>query len=190
MTVKATESEQLARAVRNPGRLVLGPTATTGSFPFGGVELGAHRDAEVVWQEEQIRVRDPLSGRTSEVGRNGAAFPEVFCIIEGPQWDEDLLVALFSRATRSTDDPAETRAEGDALPQNYATWPPLAFIPDDLNLKAVYFRRPIPTLSLRQSTALSQEFRCGLPVRFVPTVTIDWQTIPDWQVARWENISL
>lgn len=189
----ATDNERLAQAIHNPGRLVLGPTATTGSFPYGGVNLGPHRDAEIVWQAQYFEVRDPASGRVVEMGRDGAEYPEIYCLADGI-WDEDIVVGAFSRYTRASSttypSPAEARIDGANVPKLVAAWPPLLFVADDPMHKSVYFRRPLPTLSLRQASALSREAKVGLPLRFIPTPDLAWASTPDWQIARLENITL
>jgi len=189
-----SDKDLLARAVRNPGRFILGPTQTTGGGTYGGVSLGFHRDGEAVWRSDYVQVRDPASGRIVEIGRNGADYPEVYALVDGPSWDEDMLQGIFARFTRPSQNavptPAETRIDGTIIPSNVLAWPPILFAADDPAHKSIYFRRPLPTLSLRQGVALSQALRAGLPVRFIPSPDSAWVTVPDYQIARIENIVL
>lgn len=187
----ATDAELLARAIKNPGRLILGPTSVTGSFPYGGTSLGHHRDGEIQWHAEYIPTRDPASGMMSEIGRAGAEYPEIYCLIEGPNWDEDVVFATFKGAVRvAAPEPAETRAQGSRTTVIVPAWPPLLLASEDPSLKSIYIPRPIPTLSLRAGVALSRMFHAGLPMRFTPTINSDYATTPPWQCARLENIVL
>lgn len=184
----ATDLQRLSQAVKNPGRLVLGPTSTSGSYPYGGVSLGFQTDSEVRWRAEYVETHDPSSGRIVEIGRRGVEWPEIYTMIEGTAWDEDIIQAVFTSASlQSIVTPVEASAQGTTMPHVVSAWPPLLFAPYDQTHKAVYFRRPIPTLSLQQSLALSHAKKCGLPVRFTPSPCSSGK---DWQVARLENIAL
>jgi hypothetical protein len=190
----ATDQELLARSLRNPGRLVLGPTTLLGGFPYGGVSLGFHHDAEIIWHSEYVRVRDPASGRLSEVGRRGAEWPEIYCVVDGYAWDTDALIAVFSRTISpvgtNVPQPPETVIQGTTIPFTMSVWAPMLFAPTDPRQKAVYFTRPIPTLSLRTSTALAMNRRAGLPLMFSPTADSNWATRGDYQIGRLENLTL
>jgi hypothetical protein len=188
----AQDPELLARAVNNPGRLVLGPTSTTSAFPYGGVNLGFFRDGEVVWHVEYNRNRDPASGRTSEINREGVEFPEIYCLIEGPSWDEDITLAAFQRALQASglsfSQPTEARPGGTNMPTVVVACPPILMAAEDPAQRSVYMRRPVLTLSIRQATAIAQTLKAGLPLLFTPTP--DSSGDDDWQCARLENITL
>lgn len=188
----ATEKEMLVRALHNPGRLILGPTTTTGGANYGGVLLGPHRDGEAVWRGNYSIYLDPMSKQPASVGRHGAEWPEIYCLLDGPTWDEDFLQAAFSQATSAVglavQDPPEARVEGTTVPFDASAWPPILFAANDPSLKSIYIPRPYPTLSLRQGVALSKRLRAGLPIRLIPSPCGDG-SLP-WQVARLENISL
>lgn len=190
----ATDLERLAKAVRAPGRLCLGPTAVSGSYPFGGVNLGFHRDGEIVWNARYQPIHEPTSGAVSEVARRSVEFPEVYCLIEGPQWDEDVVAGTFSSVTRSGAlahaSPAENRINGTLIASGVEAWPPMAFVPNDTNQDAIYIPRPYPTLSLKQAVRLSMLFGAGLPMKFTPSSHAAWQTQGFYQVCRWENVIL
>ena len=188
----AGDAELLARVIRNPGRLCLGPTTTTGSFPYGGVSLGFHRDAEIVWVTEYVETHDPMSGRIVEVGRRGVEYPVIYCSLEGWQWDEDAVQATFSRASKPTQNPFPTPAEsvisGTVIPGLVGAWPPMLMASEDPALPSIYSRRPIPLLSLRDAIAISRMKPGGLPMRFAPTPTADWATNGDFQIGRVEQM--
>lgn len=187
-------ADLLQKARRNPGRLVLGPTTLSGSLsassPFGGVALGLNAEAEIVWRTEYDPVRDPASGRIAHVGRRACDYPELYCLIEGPAWDEDVLAVTFARATKFGGSSPETRIEGTVIPSDVGAWPPVLFVSEDPKGKCVYFRRPLLLLSLRNAVAIANAKKCGLPMRFVPSPDSAWQTTPDWQICKRENLSL
>lgn len=187
------DRQSLAQAMCNPGRLVLGPTQITGAFPYGGVALGFHSDAEIVWRTDLILSQDVMSHRVTEAGRHGEDFPEIYCLLSGVQWDENFLLGAFQRAIASSalpyPDPPETRIQGGSIPFGVKAWPPMLFAANDPTHKSVYFTRPLPTLSLREGVAIAKTRQAGLPVRFIPTPTSE-AGIPDWQVVRLENMIL
>lgn len=190
----SSDLELLAMAVRNPGRLCLGPTTVTGGFPHGGTSLGVITDAELVWDSAYVEHRDPMGGTLSEVWHDSVTFPRIYVTLQGPQWDEDALLALFAQRTPADSltyvSPAETRIGGTVVPSQVPFWPPLLFSAADPAQRSVYFRRPCPVLSLRESVRLSQVHKAGLPLVFCPIPDSANATTPFWQSARLENITL
>lgn len=189
----ASDIEKLAQAVRNPGRLILGPTSTTGSFPYGGVSLGFVSEAEVIPDARYQESMDPASGALAEVARRSVENLRIVCLLD-EAWDEDALMAIFTKSTPSTglafQSPPETRVEGAMIPAVVPAWSPLLFAADDPNQKSVYIRRPVPRLSLRDSVRFSKTYRAGLPVVFSATPDLAWATTPPWQICRLENVTL
>lgn len=188
----ALDPELLSRAMRSPGRIVLGPTTNTGAFPYGGVSLGFHRRGEAQWRGEYFESKDPASGRVVEAGRRGVEYPEILCQIEGSQWDEDFVQGIFSRASKPTTNsyplPAESVASGTVIPSVVPVMPPVLIAALDAASPSIYLRRPISLLDLRKSVALSQVEPAGLPIRIIPTPTSDWATNGDYQIGRLEQM--
>lgn len=191
----AQDPELLARAIRNPGRLVVAPTTTSGAFPYGGTPVGLVTAAELEWDVRYQENRDPASGGAiSEVARRSVEFPRLALMLDGPQRDEDALLAIFTQATPfsglAVQSPRETRLEGTLLPRVVAAWLPLLFASLDPLGECAYFRRPVPLLSLRKSVEYAAKRKAGLPILFAPTPDAAWATIPYWQVGRLENLTL
>lgn len=188
----ASDLEQLARATRNPGRLCLAPSTTSGGFPYGGTQLGLHTECELDFSCTYVDVFDPASGVYVESERLSVEVPSILCVVDGPYWDEDVLQAVFQKTSAgAVAFPKEVRLEGtlNGTPTTTA-WQPMLFAPYDPQHKAIYFRRPMPRLSLRRSVQLAQQYKAGLPLLFRPTPDAAWATTPYWQVARVENLSL
>lgn len=188
----ATDAELLARAVHNPARLILGPTTTTGGIPYGGVSLGLVRDADIIWHGEYVPSKDPSSGRVQEVGVRGVEYPELYVLIEGNTWDEDVLQNAFTSAVGPSGliygNPPEALIQGDVIPHGRRAWAPVLFAALDPKHKSVYFRRPVLTIALGRAVAFAHERKSGLPLFFTPTPSS--RGVGDWQCARLENISL
>ena len=89
-----TEVDEAQRILRQPGRLVLAPTATTGSFPFGGTTLGYLEDGcDLEVQKEILPVvcrnnAGPTPGDYIFLG-----IGEVILRTKARQWSDDVLEA-------------------------------------------------------------------------------------------------
>jgi hypothetical protein len=186
----ATDAALLARAVRNPGRLCLGPTTKTGSFPYGGKSLGFSRENEVDFQVEYYKSLDPSSGALLEVSRRRVEIPVFSFLAEGMPWDEDLVAATFAKSTSGLGSPVETRAEGSVMPGVVQAWNPVLFKPFDDNLPCIYLRRPVSLLSMRRAVQLAMARKAGLPIFLYPLVAEGYQSTPYWQFGRFSNILL
>lgn len=185
----ATDAELLARVVRNPGRLALGPTNLALPFPFGGKSLGFTRGLELVWDFVQGVTRDPTSGVVTEVTRRRVEVPDLVGLAEGVAWDEDLLVALYTQTSVfGSGSNTDVRIEGTQIPAVVPAWQRVVFAADDARGKSVLLRRPVPRL-VQQSMALALKLKCGLPFRLTPTPSSD-VTGPFWQIARLGNLVL
>lgn len=190
----ASDQELLARAVKAPGRLILGPTSTTSAPYYGGLNLGFHSDGEVQWNVRYQPIPEPTSGLLASMSRRSVDYPEIYCLIDGPRWDEDILAGAFSSTTSGASlpfqSPVEARINGTLIPFPVSAWPPMLWAPDDTNESGIYFRRPYPLLSLRHSVALSNIMGAGLPMRWAPSPDSLWATIPFYQCCRVENMIL
>jgi len=187
----STDAERLALAVKNPGRFILAPTTTSGPWPYGGTSLGLVTECELDWDVLITLKRDPASGAIVEASR-GVETPILTCVIDGVAWDEDVLAAVFTRTSGAlpVTSPAEVQIGGTAIPAVVPAWQPVLFAALDPRHKSIYFRRPIPLLSLRSAVAFAQNRKAGLPVKFIPTPDTAWATTPPWQISRLENITL
>lgn len=190
----AQDPELLARAVRNPGRLILAPTTVTGGFPWGGKSLGFTRGMRCEFEVRYQRIYDPSSGVLVKVVRRRVEFPVLGCLLEGPAWDPDVLAALASQSTPSTglavQQPPETRLEGTLIPAEVPAWQKLLFVSDDPQGACAVIRRPVPLIDLSQAIEFAAKRKCGFPVRFAPTPDSAWASTPFWQIARRENLTL
>lgn len=188
----STDPELLAEAVYNPGRLVIGPTATVGGFPYGGIEAGFTEHMECRPSVEYQRNKDPSNGELNEIARRSVENMALGCILTGVRWDEDLLQAIFLRTVQAGllpfPSPGETQIIGGAkIPRVVKALPPTMFVPEAAAGECVYFIRPLLLLDLRDGIKFSSERRCGMPVVFVASAALNRDP---WQISRLEQITL
>ena len=194
--------EQLATAIKNPGRLVLGPTTTAGAWPFNGQPLGVRAAAKIEWIGRYQDIIDPASGQFRRRIRRQPERPRIAFLLE-PPWDANALAQAFNQtsgASLASQYPQESRLEGGVIPvaQVASLGAPIALIPFDLRQQAVLFTYPVPALTFLEATEFSNENGAYLPFVFDPAEAINstdagfpyTPTKPFWQVARWENITL
>jgi hypothetical protein len=188
----ASDAELLRRVVRNPGRLVLGPTSAGGAFPHGGTSLGLTRGGRLRMDGRFEETRDPASGAIQEVARRWVEFPRLVFLLEGVAWDEDLLAAAFASTTSiSSRAPAEVRANGTILPSVLQATSPILFEADDPRGKSVYFKRPLVIFQFGEAIPFMMKEKAGFPLVIVPTPHTGTSSIAAfWQIARLENLSL
>lgn len=202
MTAPAiSDVDLLATAVRNPGRLVIGPTSTTS--PYGGTTIGVRRDCDIRWLTEYQDVRDPMSGALLKRIRRSIEIPYMRFLLELP-FDQNALNAAFNASTPAgslTFSPPETRINGSVIPQAVvsalASQAPLALIADDPRLPSVYFLMAIPKL-VEDVSRFSMSDKALLVVDFEPIPTADTGdpgypyvgSKPWFQIGRFENVVL
>lgn len=142
----ATPDNDPLQALETPGRIVKDPTSFSGSFPYGGTELGLVRDVAWTLTEVRTRVRAEELG-VAVVGDlfAGEAFVLAFAL-RGQ--DDDAKAAVWpntrvgARTQRRVLYGPGTRKPG-ALVENYAACA-LLFVPDDPEHDAVILPRAIP----------------------------------------------
>jgi hypothetical protein len=198
----ASDPELLRRILRNPCRLCVDPTDTALDFPHGGTSLGLIMDFDIDFEVRYTRILDPASGALTELSRRSVENVKISLLVDGPDWDEDLIAAAFSRSrSMSTYAPTETRLEAATVPYPVAAWRPILVSPVDRRGKALYVRRPVPLLPLGRSVAWARQRKAGLPLIFEPTPNstgvlggsdsaAGGPSSPYWQLARLENITL
>lgn len=179
----------LARAIRNPGRLCLAPTDLSADFPHGGTALGLVRDVRLGWGVSTVAVRAEEWGG-EEVGRIWTGGTAVLALVL-EQWDEDALARVFPRAVRPpTASPTNGlqglfRLEGAKTGYGLGVVPAiekLLFSPLDPRHPAVLFRRPIPDLEVQAQLVLSLQEDAVFPLVF--TATRDDSGKAGWQVGE------
>lgn len=176
----------LARAIRNPGRLCLAPTDLSTDFPHGGTALGLVRDVELAWGVEVSTVVAEEWGEPVEKHWVGGA-PVLALVLE--QWDKDALSRVFARVVRPpTASPTSGlqglfRVEGQRPGYGLGVVPALEkllFSPLDPRHPAVLFRRPVAELAVQARLALSLQDDAVFPLVF--TATRDDSGKAGWQV--------
>lgn len=187
----ATDLQDLARAVRNPGRLCLGPTAVSGAFPFGGLSVGLHRGAELVLAGRIQETEDATNGQLLEVARRSIENLWIDLVIDGPGWDEDLLQYIYSKTNRSStlasQYPAETQIVGGGDATTLTPLPPLLFAAEDaLKGDSAYILRPV-AIGLGLGIAFARSKKAGMPIRIKATGV---KNRDPWQVSRLANVVL
>ena len=190
--VKPADVELLANTLRNPGRFVVSPGNVSGPFPYGGTALGFVSEVEMPWTCRYEDVFDPASGVYVETIRLSPEVPSLSFVIDGPNWDTDILTAVFTKGSAGAVlSPLDQRLEGTVDVETVSKpWLPILFAPLDPQHKGVYFRRPVPRLSLHKSVQLAQRLKAGLPILFRPTPDSAWASTPYWQISRVENMLL
>ena len=207
MTAPAiSDLELLASAIHTPGRLVLGPSSTTGAFPYGGTPIGIRRDAEVHWLTDYQDIRDPMSGALLKRIRRSIEIPVVRFLLECP-WDQNVLDAGFNdtapAANLAFPQPPETQIQGSVVPAALvaalggATPVSFALVADDTRQPSVYFLMTLPRI-VADVTAFHPRKIASLVVDFEPIPTSDTGdplypyvgSKPWFQVSRWENVVL
>lgn len=190
----ASDTTLLARALRNPGRLVLNPSNLAGTFPYGGTSLGFVREARLSFDVAYRELRDPTSGAVLKVVRKTVEVPRLAVALDGPQWDENATAGLFTKTTAAASlphpSPAETRLEGTLLPAVVPTWGTLLFDAEDPKHPSVGFRNAVPKLDPTRMVAFARLLKASLFVVFVPVPDTSWTSSPYWSICRRENMTL
>lgn len=191
------DSELVARALENPGRLVYGPTSNSGSFPFGGRTIGIKRHARLRFLAEYQDVRDPASGGLQYVARRKIEQPRLIFMLD-PPWDVDVLPLTFnSTASGTVQSPEEAGIVGSVIPKGrLKTGAGLLFVADDMRHLSVYFRLFVSRLSFDDASDLGPRRGAPLPLIFDPIQCIDstdsgypyLPTKSPWSVRRLENM--
>lgn len=187
----APDVELLARAIRNPGRICMGPSTLSGSFPFGGRDMGLHRNADLFIAGEYQETHDPSDGQYLETGRRSIENLWIDFMIEGPRWDEDFLQAIQANFTKPANlpvtSPPETQILGGGDPTTLTPLPPLLFAADDIeNGESIYIPRPIAR-GLGVGIRLSLQAKCAMPIRIKASGVLNMQA---FQVCRFSNMVL
>lgn len=135
------------QALRVPGRVVKGVTSFSGSFPYGGTELGQLLD--VAWALTQIVQRtraEELGAQVVGLGFYGEAFAVSFGL---RSLDDDAIAAVFLNTRAGTVSQHRviygpgTNRPGTLIETVLAT--NLLFVPDDVdNHPCVWLPRAVP----------------------------------------------
>lgn len=141
-------SGTITRTIRNPGRLVVDPTSLSGSYPYGGTEVGLSTQATLsVLSDEPFRVWSEGLGEVTDVLEPNKRFA-FSCLLRG--WDHDAIELLFPRnyaAGAVSPNHALYQEPGTRTPGQSASGRAvvLLFVPDDLlHGKAVLCYSAIP----------------------------------------------
>lgn len=191
-------AEKLAEALsRNPGRLVLDPTALyPDAFPHGGTEVGTVRDVVVRWGFRYMKQVSEYFGTTLDVYVTGQEPAIAFAL---QQRDPDTLPLLFPRVQTGAGPngiPGMIRLEGIAgnsatnlkFPGKLVALPPLLFAALDPRNMSVLIRRPVALLEETADLAFHLE-RDGLfPV--VCLCTPDSTGKAPYQIDLLEHLAL
>lgn len=185
-----SDVELLARSLKNPARLCLAPTTTSGSFPYSGTSLGFARATRLRYDVIYDRRYDPTTRQLREVGRIGVENVALLGILDG--YDEDLIAAIYTKTTAAASlavpYPPEVRIEGATVPAVVPAIAAVLFASIDPRQKSVYFRRPVVTIDMADPiTQYALRRNAGLPFVIEPTPPSGKKP---WQIARLENLTL
>lgn len=180
-------TSDLSKVRRMPGRLVVNPTSLSGSFPYGGTEMGRVRDVRWRWGYVYEDVVDEAWGEVVETNRV-ASYPFFAFVME--TWDDDVLTRAFPSVSTSGANSARVNG-GYVAPGVVAAIDKLLFVPTDLtNGKAVYIRRPILHPEETAETAFVLQELNLLALIASPTRDSAYATTPPWQIGAITRITL
>lgn len=157
------------------GRLVINPGAfNTGSFPYGGTELGHIRDLAIAVEQHGEDISEEAFGQKVIVDRviTGESWG-IVAMLEEPQWDN--IAWIFRKeAGLVTTDPLVTfpatstsdRPVGGFLGDSAVR---LLFCPRDPDKQHLYFVRALPHVEAAARIRMSMGERAGIPVVFRAT---------------------
>jgi hypothetical protein len=183
-------TQDLARVLNNPGRLIVAPTSTGigSSYPYGGTPLGVVKRARLRWGIRYENVVAEEWGEAIETIRTGER-PLLAFLLE--QWDDDAIRKFFPRVTLTPSPAGLTdmvRIDGAAGPGYVAAIDPILFAPFDPSHKAIFFRRPIARLLDDAETAFAVDETAAFPFVFEAQRDQAWSSVPPWQVDRLEHL--
>jgi hypothetical protein len=180
----------LARALRNPGRLVLAPKqlgTTTATFPYGGKPIGLAREIALDWGLAYRRTVSHDLRQVAEV-RRIAEVPVLGVTLE--QWDEDVIPLVFPQVNTGTSPSGAAgmlRIEGGAAPGVVPAIDPILFCPSNRDGLFVLFARPVPLIDATRRLACSIQEDAVVPLLFVATPPANRRS---YQVDKLEHLSL
>ena len=180
----------LARVLRNPGRLVLKPTqlgTTAARYPYGGKPLGLVREVAFDWGLAYRRTVSHDLRQVAEVRRIGEA-PVLGFTLE--QWDEDLIPLAFPRVTTNNSPSGVAgmlRIEGGSAPGIVPAIEPLLFCPYDRNGLFVLLPRPVVLVDATRRLACSLLEDAVVPFLVLATPPPNRQP---YQVDKLEHLTL
>lgn len=140
----ATPENDPLQALETPGRLVRNPTSFTGSFPYGGTELGLVRDVAWVLTETRSRITAEEYG-CQVVGDliTSESFSVSFAMRGS---DDDALAAIWPNSAAGTKSQRRVlsgaRHHGKLVENTLAC--ALLFVPDNPEHPAVILPRAVP----------------------------------------------
>lgn len=186
-----SDASLLAFAIRNPGRLLLGPTTVSGSWPYGGTAIGVRRAAKMQLLTREQEIQDPANGNLLGVVPRANERVRLAYLLE-PPWDSNVIPKAFAGGSGSNfDGTVVPRARIAPLSS------PLAFVADDPTGFSWYAKIVIPRLVLDPVEA-SLQGPATISLVFDVIAAIDTgdagypytPTKPFFQVRPWSEITI
>jgi len=158
----------VARILRNPGRLVVGPTDLTTPYPYGGTEIGHARTIALRSTGAAFLIESEILGEPTDV-LHGDHRWELACFLRG--FDDDAIRVFFPgrHETGETTRHAMITMPGDRYPGEsmVADAVSLLYVPDAGRTGlAVHFYRVVARIEDGAEIALSRHEEMGIPVLF------------------------
>lgn len=161
-------SANSVKIIRAPGRVVIGPTtsADSGSFPFGGTEIGRIGMFALASNGDNLTVEPEGLSRVADVLEGSIRFSVSFQL---RGWDDDAIELLFPDQFAEGDltrhavfaVPGVTKPGSSALARAQT----ILFVPDDpVNVPALIVYRGVPDWRRASDVALRRNQELAIPV--------------------------
>lgn len=156
----------VARVIRAPGRVVIGPTDLSVAYPYGGTEVGKSNLCVVQPLGTSFRIEAEGLGEATDILE--ATHRYVFsCFLRG--WDDDAVQKFFADnySAGGTSKHAVFSVPGSAVPGASAIGRALIvlYVPDDtIHVPAVLVYSGVPDWSEGAEMAFQRGSELGLPV--------------------------
>lgn len=156
----------VARIIRAPGRLVVGPTDLAAAYPHGGTEVGLTNAVVLQPTGSGFLVRNEALGESTDVLEGGNEFAFA-CFLRG--FDDDAVAQFFPdrHSTGSVSGHSVFSVPGTNAPGASALGRAVIvlYVPDDaLHVPAILVYRGIPDFPDGAEMAFQRRDELGLPV--------------------------
>ena len=154
----------VARIIREPGRIVVNPTIPGGAYPYGGVEIGKSNRCALLSQGTPFRVEYESLGEVGDVLEANKRYA-FSCFLRG--WDDDAVEQCLagSYEAGSVSQHATFTEPGTRVPGSSALTRSvvLVYVPDDpINVPGLVIYRGIPDLIDGAELALQRGSELGI----------------------------
>jgi hypothetical protein len=157
----------VARILRGPGRVVIGPTNLAAAYPYGGTEVGKTNQFALQSFGTQFRIESEGLGEATDILEANKRFVAAL-FVRG--WDDDAVEQFFSSsnyAAGGTSAHAVLSEPGTKVPGEsaIARAVKLLYVPDDIiHVPSLLIYRGIPDWTEASELAFQRGSELGIPL--------------------------